>query len=142
MMRGNITEQAFFDEHDRPVLIGDGYAKVTMSTDERGRTVEVAYFDAAGGLTTGEDRYARRRFKYDERGNRVEIAYLDAEGRPARSNNGNAGQLELTTNAATSWRKPTLTRREKRPASPRATPRQPGSITSATTRLRASIWMR
>jgi hypothetical protein len=46
--RGNIIDEAFFNEAGKPVACKDGYARSKSRYDEYGTKIDISYYDPAG----------------------------------------------------------------------------------------------
>ncbi|MBV9860392.1 MAG: AAA family ATPase [Alphaproteobacteria bacterium] len=59
-----------------------GYARVTLTRDDRGNPVEAKFFDDQNRPLIGPQGFAAAKFVYDDDDNRIEAAFLDPNGRP------------------------------------------------------------
>jgi hypothetical protein len=87
---GNLIERSFFSGNERPVLLNDGYAKVTAKYDGLGNQVETSYLGTDGQLVLHKNGFAKRTAKFDERGNEIEAAFFDKDSRPVLTQYGYA----------------------------------------------------
>lgn len=88
---GNLTYEAYFDQHGQPMMGPDGYASWRATYDLSGNRIEGAYFGVNGERVVGKSGYAGWRAEYNELGRRTRIAYLGVRGEPVTSNEGVAG---------------------------------------------------
>jgi hypothetical protein len=85
--QGNIIENSFFGP-DRQLMIGSwGFAKQTISWNERGESTET-YFAADGKLVPVGGRVIKRKGVWDKHGHLAEMTALDEKERPMRDDRG------------------------------------------------------
>ena len=78
---GNLIEQSFWDEKDRPAVdLMDIHR--TEYTYKSGCPIKVAYYGIDGELKAIQQGYAIVRMKYDHKGNQIEWACFNAQDQP------------------------------------------------------------
>jgi hypothetical protein len=74
-----LTEQVrrTVEVNDQPVLIADGYHKLTMAYNNRGKLIEEALFEVDGQPVPRVGGYVRLEWEYDSSGKVIsEVGYL------------------------------------------------------------------
>lgn len=81
--RDNLTEVAYFDSLDRPVLLDQtGYAKIVTSYDDRRNPIKEELFDEHGERTIGNGGYATVERTYDDRNRITEMRFSGTDNKP------------------------------------------------------------
>ena len=78
--RSHMLSQAYFDEHDKPMMGNNGCHKITYKYDVNGNKTEEAYFGTDGKpiLVNGVH---LEKYTYDEKGNMTLYALYDQSGK-------------------------------------------------------------
>ncbi|WP_233856168.1 nSTAND1 domain-containing NTPase [Paraburkholderia sp. HD33-4] len=81
--RDNLTEVAYFDTLDRPVLLNQtGYAKIVTTYDDRRNPIKKELFDEHGERTIGNGGYATVEQTYDDRNRITELRFFGPDSKP------------------------------------------------------------
>lgn len=88
---GNVTEQAYFDNQDKPTLDWEDYTHCARQLyDEKGRKVQIEFFGVDGAPCLHKDGFASFRLEYDERGNIIRQRFFGVDKQPCMTKYGYA----------------------------------------------------
>ena len=78
--KNHITSEAWFDENDQPMTMGDEFVRIEREFDEKGNTIVVRTYGADGELISQKDGYDELRQEFNEQGKE-----FNEQGKPVRT---------------------------------------------------------
>lgn len=84
----HVSEETYFDPHERPVRLEDGYARLAQLWDKHGNLVDQRYFDENLESVRLENGYAEIKYRYDDHNGILQMAYFSDKGEPVVTREG------------------------------------------------------
>lgn len=86
--KGNLLEESYYDEQDKPIICNNGYHKAKCVYDKQGRKTEVTFYGKDGNPSCVQNVHKKKMKYADNSDDIIEESYYGKNGKPVNCTDG------------------------------------------------------